>query len=183
VDNNKIKENADKIMYKYGLIDELNKYGKTHIIGSYKMDLMVWNDLDIDVENSKINMDIIYNITKFVFYKFSPIWFEGKEALMANKKCYFLGFETDILDERWNIDLWFFDKEEIEECEKYCSEIFEKINKNNEYQDYIINIKRDLIQNGMYSSSYNSYDVYDAVLNHKIKNTEELTKEYKKKIC
>ena len=57
----KIKENAEKILYKYGLIDELNKHGKTHIIGSYKMDLMVWNDLDIDIENENINMNTIHN--------------------------------------------------------------------------------------------------------------------------
>jgi hypothetical protein len=176
-----IKENADKILYKYGLIDELNKYGKSHIIGSYKMDLMVWNDLDVDIENLNINMESIYSITKFVFKIFSPIWFEGKETIMDNKKCYFFGFETNILEETWNIDLWFFEKLEIEKCKKYCAEITEKINKNKGLQNYIIEIKKGLIQKGMYSSSYNSIDVYDAVLNYGIKNTEELIRKYKKK--
>ena len=180
MENRKIKENADIILYKYGLLDELKKYGSTHIIGSYKMDLMVWNDLDVDIENTDINMKIIYDLTRYIFDKFTPIWYQGKETLMANKKCYFLGFETDILEERWNIDLWFFDKVEIEKCEKYCDDITEKINEYPEYQDYIICIKKDLIQNGMYGDSYNSFDVYDAVLNHGIKNTEELIKNYKK---
>ena len=177
--NIKIKENADIILYKYGLLNELKKYGSTHIIGSYKMDLMVWNDLDVDIENTSINMNIIYDLTKYIFDKFNPIWYQGKETLMANKKCYFLGFETDILEERWNIDLWFFDKREIEKCEKYCDDITEKIRKNPKYQDYIIEIKNDLIQNGMYGDSYNSFDVYDAVLNHGIKNTDDLIKYYK----
>ena len=176
----KIKENAEKILYKHGLIDELNKYGKTHIIGSYKMDLMVWNDLDIDMENENINMNTIHNITKYVLDKFFPIWFSGRETIMANKKCYFLGFETDILEERWNIDLWFFDKIEIKKCIDYCDDITDKINKKPEYQDYIIKIKKDLIHNGMYSESFNSFDVYDAVLNYGIRNTRELIKNYKK---
>jgi hypothetical protein len=171
-----IKENANKILYEYGLINELNKYGKCHVIGSYKMDLMVWNDLDVDIENKNINMNSIYNIAKFVFDKFLPIWFEGKETIMENKRCYFLGFETNILGETWNIDLWFFDILEIEKCERYCNEITEKINKNKELQNYIIEIKKELIQRGMYSSCYNSVDVYDAVLNHGIKNIEELEK-------
>jgi hypothetical protein len=176
-----IKKNADKILYEYGLINELNKYGKCHVIGSYKMDLMVWNDLDLDIENKNINMNSIYNLTKFIFDKYLPIWFEGKETVLENKKCYFLGFETNILKETWNIDLWFFDKLEIEKCEKYCNEISEKINENKELQNYIIEIKKELIQKGMYSSSYNSVDVYDAVLNYEIKNTDELIKKYKKR--
>jgi hypothetical protein len=181
MENKDIKGNAHKILYKYGLIDELNKYGKSHIIGSYKMDLMVWNDLDVDIENNDINMNSIYNLTKFILDKYLPIWFEGKETIMENKKCYFLGFETNILKETWNIDLWFLDKLEIEKCEKYCNEIYEKINQNSKLQNYIIEIKKDLIQNGMYSSTYNSVDVYDAVLNYGIKNADELIKEYKKK--
>jgi hypothetical protein len=179
--DNKVKENAEKILYEYGLLEQLNKYGKTHIIGSYKMDLMVWNDLDVDIENVNVNMDSIYNIAKYVFEKYSPIWFEGKETVLENKRCYFLGFETNILKETWNIDLWFVDNMEIQKCEKYCNEITEKINKNKELQNYIVKIKKDLIQRGMYSSSYNSKDVYDAVLNYGIKNADELIKNYEKK--
>ena len=70
MENSKIKENADIILYKYGLLNELKKYGSIHIIGSYKMDLMVWNDLDVDIENTDINMKIIYDLTKYVFDKF-----------------------------------------------------------------------------------------------------------------
>ena len=180
MENYEIKQDADRILYKYGLIDELNKYGNTHIIGSYIMDLMVWNDLDIDIENTGINMNVIYSITKFVFDKFFPIWFEGKETILAGKKCYFLGFETNILKDVWNIDLWFFDKLEIEKCKKYCDDISSRILKNREFGDYIIKIKKELIQNGMYTTSYNSLNVYDAVLNHGIKNFDELVKKYVK---
>ena len=32
-------------------VKRLEEIGKPHIIGSYKMDMMAWNDLDIDIEN------------------------------------------------------------------------------------------------------------------------------------
>jgi len=180
MDNNEIKKNADKLLYNYGLINFLEKYGKSHIIGSYKMDLMVWNDLDIDIENKKVNMENIIEIAKFIIDKYFPIWFEGKETIVDNKKCYFFGFETNILGETWNIDLWFIDKLDIEKSKDYCNKISNKINKNTELQDYIIEIKKSLIQKGMYSSCYNSMDVYDAVLNFGIKNINELIEKYKK---
>ena len=48
------KEQADCILYKYNLLNELKKYGTPHIIGSYRMDMMAWNDLDIDIENDNM---------------------------------------------------------------------------------------------------------------------------------
>ena len=44
------KRIADKILYDMGLWERLSKIGAPHIIGSYKMDIMAWNDLDIDIE-------------------------------------------------------------------------------------------------------------------------------------
>ena len=43
------KINADRILYEYGLMKKLEEIGKSHIIGSYRMDMMAWNDLDIDI--------------------------------------------------------------------------------------------------------------------------------------
>lgn len=34
------EEQANHILFDLGLLNELNKYGTAHIIGSYKMDLM-----------------------------------------------------------------------------------------------------------------------------------------------
>ena len=48
------KERADYFLYDCGLLEELKKYGNPHIIGSYRMDLMACNDLDIDIENDMI---------------------------------------------------------------------------------------------------------------------------------
>jgi hypothetical protein len=97
---------------------------------------------------------------------------------MNEKICYFIGFETKILEELWNVDIWFFAKEEIENCKKYCKEITERLNE--DLQKIVIGMKRELINNGMYSVQYNSVDIYDAVLNKNIKTVKELMEKYKK---
>ena len=51
------KRVADRILYEFGLFNELKKIGEPHIIGSYRMDMMVKNDLDIDVENDKMSLE------------------------------------------------------------------------------------------------------------------------------
>ena len=52
MEKREIKEAADRILHTYGLLDLLRPLGTPHVIGSYRMDMMAWNDLDIDIENS-----------------------------------------------------------------------------------------------------------------------------------
>ena len=140
---------------------------------------MAWNDLDIDVENDKVDMHSIYEIMQYVIKTFSPIWFEGKECIMNGKKCYFIGFETKITNDLWNIDIWFLDNEEIERSIKYNEEINKKIT--HELKKTIVTIKRELINQGLYGGMmYHSIDVYDAVINYGIKTIEEMKEKYKK---
>jgi hypothetical protein len=178
--NNRTQEQANRLLHEFGLLSKLNEYGKTHIIGSCKMNLMAWNDLDIDVENNTITISSIHELLKYIIDVFKPIWFEGKQEIMDGKKCFFIGFETEVLGELWNVDIWFLDKTEIEKCEKYCNEIIRRTKDDEILQNIIIEMKRELRSRGMYSSVYGSVDVYDAVLNRKIYSVDEMIKHYKK---
>ncbi len=52
------KEQAQAILTQFGLLKYLNTHcGATHVIGSYAMDLMVANDLDVDVENHTMSQE------------------------------------------------------------------------------------------------------------------------------
>jgi hypothetical protein len=55
-----IREKAEKILRDSGLIEELAKYGEVHPIGSYRMDIMAWNDIDMDVRNDGMNPEKLY---------------------------------------------------------------------------------------------------------------------------
>lgn len=101
-----IREKADHILHGLGLLDELQKYGRPHVIGSYRMDMMAWNDLDIDIENDTMSMDRLYALTAYILKNFRPVWYEAKEEVNGEgKTVWFHGFEAVIDGEKWNFDL------------------------------------------------------------------------------
>ena len=167
------KANADRILYEFGLLKRLEMIGEPHIIGSYRMNMMAWNDLDIDIENNAMSLDKMYELSAFIMSTFKPVWYEAKEEINAEgKKVWFHGFETMITGELWNIDLWFFDQKTISNAERYCDAIIDRVNQTQ--KDIIVNIKSALISRGLYSfEQYKSIDVYKAVLENDVKNIDE----------
>ena len=140
------KQQAEYLLYECGLLEELKKYGAPHIIGSYKMDLMASNDLDIDIENTEMSLEKLYQLTFYIIEKFHPVWYEAKEEVTAEgKTVWFQGFETRISGELWNFDLWFFDKETIKQAEAFCNEIEEKVKQDSGAKEAIIRVKKDLL--------------------------------------
>lgn len=64
----------------------------------------------------------------------------------------------------WNVDIWFLDKPTIEKAEKYCDDISEQVNNNEQLKTAMIQIKQELISRKLYSfDKYTSIDVYDTV--------------------
>ncbi len=168
-----IKRNADRILYEFGLLKKLEKIGCAHIIGSYRMDMMAWNDLDIDIENESMSRDKLYELTAFIMDTFHPVWYEAKEEVNPDgKRVWFHGFETMITGELWNIDLWFFDGETISKAVKYCDTIAQTASQ--EQKETIVQIKKELIAQGLYSfEQYKSIDVYKAVIENHVCNMHE----------
>lgn len=136
------KKHADRILYELGLFEKLEEFGVPHIIGSYRMDLMAWKDLDIDIENDTMSLEKLYDLSSYIIKKFHPVWYEAKEELNQDgKKVWFHGFETVITGELWNIDLWFFNKETINQAKAYYDNIASKTSQ--AQKESIINIKKN----------------------------------------
>lgn len=142
------------------------------------MDLMAWNDLDIDVENDSMSLEKLHRLTKFILDNFNPTWYEAKEEINeAGNKVWFHGFEFFLDNELWNVDIWFLDKNTIEKAEKYCDDISAKVKENIKLKNAIIDIKQELIKRNLYSfDKYTSMDVYDAVLNKDIMDIDDFVK-------
>lgn len=167
------KSQAERILYEFGLLKKLEEIGVPHIIGSYRMDMMAWNDLDIDIENYEMTMDKLYELSSFILNTFHPTWYEAKEEINEEgKRVWFHGFETVITGELWNIDLWFFDRETIADAERYCDDIAQRTSQIQ--KDRIVQIKEELIARDLYSfEKYKSLDVYKAVLKNDVADVEE----------
>ena len=176
------EEQVKLILFDCGLFEELSRYGTAHIIGSYRMDMMAWNDLDIDIENEKMSLDKLHCLSQYIIDKFHPVWYEAKEEINSdNKTVWFQGFEAYIGNEIWNVDLWFFDKDTIKSAEEYCDKIMRKVKEWPESKEQIIRLKRELIARKLYScDQYTSIDVYDAVLNQHIVDIENFLANYRR---
>lgn len=173
-------EQANHILYDLGLLNELNKYGVPHIIGSYRMNLMAWNDLDIDIENASMSLEKLHQLSNYILNNFNPTWYEAKEEInKQGNKVWFHGFEFYLGNKLWNVDIWFLDKDLIEKAEKYCDDISAKVKYNEKLRTAIIGIKQELIKRNVYSfDKYTSMDVYDAVLNNGIKSADDFIENY-----
>ena len=91
------KLKAEKILYDMGLIDRLELIGEPHIIGSCRMNMMAWNDLDIDIENQSMSKEKLYELTAYIMKTFSPTWYEAREEMNdEGKTVWFHGFEAII---------------------------------------------------------------------------------------
>lgn len=160
------KAAAERILYGMGLYDRLAGIGKPHVIGSCRMDMMAWNDLDIDIENGGMSREKLYALTGYILETFSPVWYEAKEVVNdEGKTVWFHGFEAIIDGELWNFDLWFFDSETIAKAEAYCDSVAERCGNLPGSRDAILAVKQELIRRELYSfEKYTSMDVYRAVL-------------------
>lgn len=177
-----IREKADRILEETGLFGELSKYGEVHPVGSYRMDIMAWNDIDIDVRNDGMNLDKLYALTRYVLDVFHPVWYEAKEEVTdEGKTVWFHGWEVVIDGELWNFDIWFFDSETIAEAEEFCDGISAELAADPAKKAVIAQIKRELIGRGMYSfEQYHSMDVYRAVLDLGMTSADEMIRDYRK---
>mgnify|MGYP003301844821 FL=1 len=176
---NNFKSDADKLLYDFGLLNELNKYGTPYIVGSYAMDLMAWNDLDIYVYNECMSTEKLYELTSFILNTFHPVWYEAKKEVSDGKTVWFHGFETEILGELCNVDIWFFDKETITKASNFSKNIKQKLLVDPELKEVVINIKQSLIENEQYGfDKFSSMDVYKAVFEDNIRSYKEFIENY-----
>lgn len=133
--------------------------------------------------NPGMSREKLYQLTSFVLDVFHPLWYEAKEEVNdEGKRVWFHGFHVLIDDELWNVDLWFFDTETITKAEAYCDGISSAVQKFPVYRERIFRIKDALRKKGLYGFyQYSSMDVYRAVLELGVQDSEELIAKFEKK--
>ena len=133
--------------------------------------------------NPGMSREKLYQLTSFVLDVFHPLWYEAKEEINdEGKRVWFHGFHVLIDDELWNVDLWFFDTETITKAEAYCDGISSAVQKFPVYRERIFRIKDALREKGLYGFyQYSSMDVYRAVLEFGVQDSEELIAKFEKK--
>ena len=172
-----IRESADALLAQTGLMDVLAGFGKAEIVGSYVMDLMAWNDLDVYVA---LDGDF-YAMAAAAMQAVKPVRFDGFYDVQTGNR--FIGMETMAAGERWNIDIWIREPGEIAEALERNYAMKARLEACPEAREAVVRIKRELIGRGMYGLDkgkrhYHSPEIYEAVLQRGVRTVEALMEMY-----
>lgn len=171
-----IYEEADQLLYEYGLLDILKKYGRVFVVGSYQMGIMTWNDLDFYMDRDDLHEKNYYDLAADILRKMTPMHFDGHLDLEKNSA--FLGAETGISGKRWNLDIWWKEKAEIEAAIAHAQNMTASMKERPELKNAVMEIKQGLIARKLYGFDkgkrhYHSQEIYEAVFDEGIFTTEQ----------
>lgn len=168
-----IRSEADRLMTAANLLSVLRRHGTPAITGSYFMNTMTWNDLDLYLLPGE-SFDphaMIADLTRAL----RPARLDG----FVDDSGTFFGCETFITGQRWNVDIWVRSEDKIAQSLQYCRTLLGKIDAVPDARTAILEIKSGLTAAGMYgfdkhpSRHYHSPEIYAAVLDEGIRTVEE----------
>lgn len=172
-----IRQSADALLAQTGLMDVLTGFGRAEIVGSYVMDAMAWNDLDVYVA---LEGDF-HALAAAAMQAVKPVRFDGFcDAQTGNR---FIGMETMATGERWNIDIWIREAREIDRALERNRAMKAQLDACPDAREAVVRIKQELIARGMYGLDkgkrhYHSPEIYEAVLERGVRTAEALLEMY-----
>lgn len=173
--NNKILDEAEQILYEFGLYDSLMKFGNPHVSGSYLMKLMTWRDLDIYLEMDSIDTDTFFELGKEISTKLNPSKMSFRNELIGKTQHLpiglYWGVHTNLFNQKWKIDIWAIDSETVNQKQSEVEGMKVKIDKSK--RNIILELKNILHNHPLYRKTFFSIDIYDAVLNDEIISLEK----------
>ena len=176
--NSKISSEAEAILNEYGLLELLSKHGNPIVTGSYTLNLMVWRDLDIYLENDKmdekrffllgVDLASILKPSKMIYRN----EYIGKTTILPEGLYWGIYTNLDFSD-TWKIDVWSIPKKKITYYLKNFGDLKKNLTK--EKRDIILEIKHKSYRDPEYHRGFFSIDIYNAVLKDNIKSIQEFT--------
>lgn len=177
MNNRELKALADRLLYGFHLSDYLHTIGKVSIVGSYLVDLMVCPDLNIVVENDKMSLEKLYLTSEYIFKTIQPIYYQCKQTLdQESNPQWLIEFKKNMKSEVFFCSISFISKKQIELIQQFYQQLLNCLT--DEKRQIIIEIKQELMNQGCYKQQFQSFDVYDAVLNRKITNYQQFMNGY-----
>jgi len=170
---------ANIILYDYGLLEILRKYGNPIVHGSYLLNLMTWRDLDIYLENDEINVEDFFNLGLGIATRLKPRRMSYRNESIGKTpnlpKGLYWGVYTALeFPDEWKINIWAMDSDQIRsQCEK-LQDLKSKISEKNRL--IILMIKSHFCKHPEYRKTFFSGDIYKSVIEGNVKSVHEFSK-------
>lgn len=156
---------------KIGLHKLLASFAKPNISGSYALNLMTWRDLDIYLESAVVSEQKFFELGSKIHELLHPVKMSFRNELVAQTKGLPHGLYWGVYlgDERagaWKIDIWCVAPDECKRLLNTCTAIQSKLTP--AFSGRIMKIKSQCWQDRNYRKTFNSMEIFDAVLFHGI---------------
>lgn len=167
-----LRAEADQILAG-GLHDALASYGAVHVVGSYALELMVWRDLDIHLVPQSLDLGDFFELGRRIAEILAPHRMQFRDERLVRSDGLPVGLYWGVYmgDERagaWKLDVWATNESGLERVQAYCRNIHRRLSL--ETRSVILAIKAECWQRHEYRKLYGSADIYEAVLDHGVRD-------------
>jgi len=175
IKQNQLHKTAEQIITDLDIVHFLNTFGKVDIVGSYALELMSWEDIDIVVTCSPHN-EYLFKSIEYLFQLpniYSLPWIQDFRKSIHTDRPQGLYLQATYLippETFWKIDIWFLPDNHFSSHKK-VNEIKAKLTDKN--KQIILTIKNEMKDGLVKGKEISGIDVYTAVLDHNVKNLSE----------
>lgn len=176
----RVRKRAERILRLTNIETDLSRFGKTHLIGSYKYKVMMMRDIDFHIIVPKLNSDLANRFFQYATAKelYSYVYFKDKHLFNAQTAAnypskvaldsYSFGLRLVVGKEEWQLGINFITKPQ--EASNEIIRLFERANDSQRIQ---ILMFKHLIINDMRTKVSSAY-IYRAVLEENITEKNDL---------
>jgi hypothetical protein len=166
-----IQENATRVIEELGLIDLCSEYGELLFTGSYSIDLMTWNDIDMQlvphpgVDPKEALSKIFDALFKHdAFLKSKMIHFHrGFKPVMPRGLYLGLEFLIEDMGGLWKLDLWILERKDFDQNRDFMQEV-SKLLTNPITRHTVLELKKEMMKGESRIPSLGSYTLYQGLL-------------------
>lgn len=179
---NSIRSNAERILESKNIDSTIRKMGDLFYTGSYALDLMTWNDIDMQVVlkedvNPIEELGNVFNllVKDADFIEAQMIHFHGNFKPKMPRGVY-LGIKIDCpnMGGLWKLDIWSLAKPDFEKNRLLIKTLKSKLDSQN--RDLILELKHEMMAGSERIPQMGSHFLYEAILLEGIREKEAIYK-------
>lgn len=171
-----LRAEADELLAS-GLLDVLASYGAVHVVGSHRLGLMAWRDLDIHLVPWILDRSSFFELGSRIAEVVVPHRMHYRDETIVGTDGLPSGLYWGVYlgEERagaWKLDIWATDERGLERVQAYCRRIEQRLTVDS--RGIILAIKEKCWQLPECRKRFGSGDVYEAVLEHGVRDVAGL---------
>lgn len=161
-----LKIEADNIITECDVVGTLSGLGKINFVGSYALNLLHRNDIDIIVTSDICSRDLAISATQ-IFLENNKYQTVGFADYVNYNTPYLQGYYWELIvvngGVKWKFDVWYTAEKKIKTIE-VTQMILDKLTINKDARRKILELKQKYFDGEKYSDDMNGIKIYEKVL-------------------